>query len=115
MRRRIRIWKGDYDEDDDPNEIIELEDNSTYIWQDDPYYHSGSLGIDLHPDDCPATLNVYTSESVRSPPNPSSDWVEKAYWDGPIERGLGYPEDHDYPPFGFEIWGRVMFYVENND
>lgn len=115
---RIRIWKGRNPDGDDytgePDEVVTVQEGTPHVWQDDPNYHSPPIGIDIHPDDCPATLNVYTSESVRSPPGYASH-VEEAYWDGPVEQGLPFPENHDAPPFGCEVWGRVMFYVEEGN
>lgn len=112
---RVRIWKGgtppDEHHEGDPDEVVEVEEETPHVWQDDPRYTSPPLGIDVHPDDCPATLNVYTSESVRSPPGYESH-VETSYWDGPMERGLDHHADHDYPPFGCSVYGRVMFFVE---
>lgn len=109
---RIRIWKGRDNYQEPPDEVIEVNGETPYVWQDNPHYHSPPLGFDIHPDDCPATLNVYTSDSVRSPPGYDSH-VETAYWGRPIERGLSFPEDHEYPPFGCKVWGRVMFFVES--
>lgn len=109
---RVRIWEGRDGRDDEPDEVVEVSEETPHVWQDDPYYHSPPIAIDLHPDDCPATLNVYTSESVRSPPGYESH-VETGYWGPrPIEGGLPFPADHDYEPFGCEVWGRVMFFVE---
>lgn len=106
---RIRIWKGSYNEKNnlDPDEIIDWVEGDPYVWQDDPYYSSGRLAFDIHPEDCPATLNIYTNDSVRKPhPHDFSEW------NGPVEGGLAFPGDHDWRPFGCEIWGRVMFVVE---
>jgi|AntDeeMetagen681_2_1112603.scaffolds.fasta_scaffold09465_5 hypothetical protein len=112
---RVRVWKGrnpdGEDYQGDPDEIVTVSAETPFVWQEDPHYHSPSIGIDLHPEDAPATLNVYTSDSVRSPPGYDSH-VETGYWNGPMEQGFSYPEDHEYPPFGCEVWGRVMFFVE---
>lgn len=112
---RIRIWKGRNPDGEDyqgePDEIVTVSAETVHVWQDDPHYHSPPVAFDVHPDDCPATLNVYTSESVRSPPG-YDNHVETGYWDGPMERGLAYSANHDFPPFGCEVWGRVMFFVE---
>lgn len=114
-RFRVRIWKGRNPDGEDyqgePDEIVEIDEETPYVWQNDPHYHSPPIGVDIHPNDCPATLNIYTSESVRSPPG-YDNHVETAYWDGPVEQGLPYPEEHNDPPFGCEVWGRVMFFVE---
>lgn len=108
---RVRIWKGRGHRDGPPDEVVTVEEETPFVWQDDPRYHSPKIGIDIHPDDCPATLYVYTSDSIHSPPGYDSH-VEKAYWDGPMEQGLPYPDEHGLPPFGCEVWGRVMFFVE---
>lgn len=112
---RVRIWKGrtpaGEDYQGEPDEIVTVEEETPAVWQDDPHYHSGGIGIDIHPEDAPATLGVYTSDSVHSPPG-YDDHVEMDYWDGPVEQGLTWPGNHDYPPFGCEVWGRVMFFVE---
>lgn len=110
---RVRIWRGRYDEyPDEPDETVEIPENTVHVWQNDPHFHQ-AVALDLHPEDTPATLNVYTSESVRSPPGYDSH-VELGYWDGPIERGLTFDSARydEYPPFGCEVGGRVMFYVE---
>lgn len=110
---RIRIWHGRYDEyPEEPDEIVTVGDESSHLWQDDPWY-SGIVAFDIHPNDAPATLYVYTNDSVRSPPV-SNTHVDTAEWGRPIERGLPFdPERYDkYPPFGCEVWGRVLFYVE---
>lgn len=112
---RIRIWHGRYDDyPEEPDEIITVEAAGCHLWEDDPYFDSGPVGFDIHPEDAPATLNVFTSDSVRpaDPRYDESGYVDHSYWNGPIERGLSYPEDHDYPPFGCEVWGRVLFQVE---
>lgn len=111
---RIRIWEGYYDEyPEQPDEIIEVEPETPYVWFEDP--HTTFRGaFDIHPDDVPGTLNIYTSESVRSPPG-YENHVEKGYWNGPVERGLRLEESYDGSmPFGCEVWGRIMFYVEGN-
>lgn len=108
---RVRIWKGRNPDGEDyqgePDEVVTVTEDEPHIWQDDPYYHSPPIGLDIHPDDGPATLNVYTNDSVREP-SPR----DISAWNGPMERGLPHPEAHDYPPFGCEVWGRVMFVVE---
>lgn len=121
---RIRIWKGRNPDGKDhagtPDEIIEVGANEPYLWKDDPHYHSLPLSIDIHPEDRSALLNIYTSDSVHpsEPRYNESGYVDNSYWDGPIERGLMYKDSHDTPPFGCEVWGRVLFCVEdvsNND
>ena len=106
---RVRIWDKWYDEyPDEPDETVELEADARLLWQDDPWYDSGPIAFDIHPDDAPATLYIYTNDSVRKPPLQPSEWGR------PVERGLPFDPDlyDDYPPFGCEIWGRVMFVVE---
>ncbi len=110
---RIRIWHDYYDDyPDEPDETVSVEAESPHVWQDDPYY-SGKGAFDIHPDDAPATLYIYTNDSVREPPV-YDNHVETAAWDGPIEQGLPFdPERYDdYPPFGCEVWGRILFWVE---
>lgn len=119
---RVRIWKGSPDVGEksdqaawgEPDEIVTVSEETPHVWQDDPRYRSPTIGLDIHPEDAPATLEVYTSESVRSPPG-YDNHVEKGYWDGPMEQGLTYPGDHEIPPFGCEVWGRVMFFVKEAD
>lgn len=112
---RVRIWKGRNPDGEDyqgePDEVVTVTEETTNVWQDDPRFDSGPIGLDVHPEDCPATLRVYTSDSVRSPPGIDSH-VDEGYWDGPMEQGLPWPADHDSPPFGCEVWGRVLFFVE---
>jgi hypothetical protein len=111
---RVRIWDGYHDEyPDEPDSIVTVPEETPTVWIPDP--HAAFRGaFDIHPDDAPANLEIYTSDSVRSPPGYESH-VETGYWDGPVEKGLPFdPERYDeYPPFGCEIWGRVMFYVED--
>ena len=113
---RVRIWKQrdsvDRAPDTDPDEVIDIDPETTYLWQDNPRYHSPPLGFDIHPEDRPGTLYVYTSDSVHSPPG-YDNHIEQAYWDGPMEQGLPFTEDVDeYRPFGCEVWGRVLLWVE---
>lgn len=109
---RIRIWRGRYDEyPNDPDETLEVGGESPHLWQDDPWFDSGPVAFDINPQDGPATLYIYTNDSVRKPPV-QENYIDTAEWGRPIERGLLYPEGHDYPPFGCEVWGRVLFYVE---
>lgn len=110
MKARIRIWHGRYDDyPDDPDDVVEVEMEEPHLWQDDPWYDSGPIAFDIHPGDAPAELKIYTNDSVRAPhPSDISEWGR------PVERGLEFdPERYDdYPPFGCEVWGRVMFIVE---
>ena len=109
---RIRIWLNDTSFDGEPDEVVEVEEGMNHIWKTDPHYSSSSMGIDIHPDDCPGELKIFTSESVRAPPEYDSH-VEKGYWNGPVERGLDFSEEYKgYTPFGCELWGRVLFRVE---
>jgi len=110
---RVRVWDGYHDEyPDEADSIVKVDGETPHIWIDDPHVTFRGA-FDIHPDDAPATLNIYTSDSVRSPPG-YDNHVEKAYWDGPIERGLPFDRERydNYPPFGCEVWGRVMFFVE---
>lgn len=110
---RVRIWDGYYDGyPDGPDTTVTVESETPHVWIKDP--HTTFRGaFDIHPDDAPATLNIYTSDSVRPPPG-YDNHVETGYWNGPVERGLPFdPERYDdYPPFGCEVWGRVMFFIE---
>lgn len=107
---RVRIWHGRYDEyPDEPDEIVALKPDEPHLYQADPWYSSGPIAFDIHPEDAPATLYVNTNDSVREPP-----LTDPGEWGRAIERGLPFdPERYDdYPPFGCEIWGRVRFVVE---
>lgn len=109
---RVRIWdKWADDYSDKPDEIVTVERDDPHLWQDDPYFDSGAAAFDIHPGDTPATLYIYTNDSVR--PAPVGNRVDTAAWDGPVERGLPFDEDYTGgPPFGCQIWGRVLFLVE---
>ena len=112
---RVRIWHGRYDRyPDEPDETVELEAERPHLWQEDPWYDSGPVAFDIHPDDAPATLYVYTNDSVRAPPVQETH-IDTAEWGRAIERGLEFdPERYDrYDPFGCEVWGRVLFYAED--
>lgn len=106
---RVRVWNEYYDEyPEQPDETVAVEPGEPHIWQDDPWFDSGAAAFDIHPEDAPATLYIYTNDSVREPP------LQPSEWGGPVERGLPFDPDRDdgYPPFGCEVWGRVMFVAE---
>jgi len=110
---RVRIWHSYYDDyPEEPDETVEMEAGTTHLWQEDPYFDSGPCAFDIHPDDAPATLYIHTNDSVREPP--VYDNHVDGVWGNAVERGLPFdPEQYDeYPPFGCEVWGRVLFYVE---
>lgn len=110
---RIRIWHSYYDDyPDEPDEIVEVTEETPHLWQDDPHFNSGPMAVDIHPDDAPATLYIYTNDSVRTPT--VYDNHVDSVWGKAVERGLPFdPERYDeYPPFGCEVWGRILFYVE---
>jgi len=109
---RVRIWDRYHDDyPQDADRTLEIEPKTPYVWIEDPYT-TVQGAFDIHPDDVPATLNIYTSESVRGPPG-YDNHVETGYWDGPVERGLDFGESYDGSmPFGCEVWGRIMFFVE---
>lgn len=112
---RVRIWHGRYDDyPDTPDETFTVQEETPTLYQDDPWYSSGPIAFDIHPQDAPATLYVYTNDSVRDPPVQET-YIDTAEWGRPIECGLPFdPERYDdYPPFGCEVWGRVLFYVED--
>lgn len=106
----IQIWNG-YEFDGEPDEEIKVEYGTNHIYTDDPYSVC-RWGISMAEEDRPATLNAYTNDSVRSPPGYDSH-VERAYWDGPIERGLTFRDDRELRPFGCEVRGRILFHVED--
>lgn len=111
---RVRIWHGRYDDyPDHPDEMVELTPGEPGLWQDDPWYDSGPVAFDIHPDDTPATLYIYTNDSVRAPPV-SGSRVDTAEWGRAIERGLEFDAERydEHPPFGCEVWGRVLFMAE---
>jgi len=116
---RVQIYEGREErenwEDAEPSYTVECDSETPTVFVDDPHYHSPPLGLAIHPDDRPAELGVYTSDSVRSPPG-YENHVETGYWDGPIESGLPFTSPTDeIRPFGCEVWGRVMFFVEPID
>lgn len=53
----------------------------------------------------PVTLYVHTNDSLHSP----------ADWGRPVEGGLIFDPEDDYPPFGVEMWGRVCMWVKARD
>jgi len=107
---RVRVWVGD--DNNTLQETICVEYDTVHVWQDSPRYHSPPIAFDVHPDDG-GELEIYTSDSINSPPGYDSH-VEHGYWNGPIENGLRFEHGHDAPPFGCEVWGRVMFFVRND-
>lgn len=50
-------------------------------------------------------LFVHTNDSVHDPED----------WNRPVERGLTFDPNDDYPPFGCEMWGRVCMWVKARD
>lgn len=116
---RVRVWhgypdRGDYLEPEawgEPDEVVEVPVEEVYVWQNEPRWRR-KIGVDIHPDDGPAKLDVFVSDSVHGPPDEGSSRVERGYWDGPIEGGFGYPPEHEYPPFATELGGRVAFRAE---
>lgn len=113
MTYRIRIWHKYYEEyPDEPDEVVTVEEGDPHVWKDDPWFDSGATAFDIHPEDAPATLSIYTNDSVR--PAPVGDHVDTAAWDGPIERGLSFRSEGrgSLQPFGCQVWGRVLFVVE---
>lgn len=124
MTVRIRIFQGRSEVDAakeglvEPTEVVELDYETPYVWQDDPHYSSPPLGVDIHPDDCPSTLYMYSEDSVRAPPVVHRDdptTFDEAEWGRPVERGLPFYDYDGEKPFGLEIWGRVLFYVEEGN
>jgi hypothetical protein len=105
---RVMIWRGRNAEfeADYPGEIVAVPEDQPHVYAADPRFH-GVFGFSIKPVDRPATLNIWTNDSVRDPPTDSP-----AEWDGPVEKGLDYGDDTDIDPFGCELWGRVMFTVE---
>lgn len=88
-------------------ETHELIPKSRFVWNDDPHF-LGKIGWFIPEYDRPATLYVYTNDSVRQP-----DPADLAQWNGPVEGGLVFDEHAlSDEPFLGEMWGRVMFFVE---
>lgn len=112
---RVRVWgDGEYGGDgSDPDEVVTLPVGEAVLWEDDVAYANASLGIDVHPADGPATVEVYTSDSARSPEETfQQGCVDGGYWDGPIEYGLSYEHEHETPPCEIDVSGRVLFLVK---
>jgi hypothetical protein len=110
---RVRVWYGWKDNyPKEPNEVVEVETETPTLWEDDPYART-KIAFDVHPDDCPATLFVHTNDSVRSPPGYEGH-LEKGYWGDAVERGLEFSGRYNpgEDPFGVELFGRIMFWVE---
>lgn len=106
----VEIYRGrtNVDEHNEPAETVDVPLDENVVWKDDPWYSSPPLGFAIAEEDRPATLYVYTNDSVRVPHK-----ADVSAWGRPIERGLPFPADaEDRRPFGCEVWGRVMFSVE---
>lgn len=58
--------------------------------------------IDVECDE-PVTLYVHTNDSLHSPDD----------WNDPVEGGLIFDPEDDYPPFECEMWGRVCMWVKS--
>lgn len=111
---RVRTWDDTNDTvtESDPDEVVTLPVGEAVLWEDDVAYANESLRIDIHPADAPATLEVYTSDSARSPSETFHEGcVDGEYWDGPIKYGLSYEHEHETPPSEIDVNGRVLFLV----
>lgn len=97
----VRLYVGD------DIESYEVLPDRPVVVRSDPYFHE-KLGWFVPEYDRPATLYVYTNDSVREP-HPA----DTSEWNGPAERGLTFRKDIEPPdePFWGEWWGRVMFYA----
>lgn len=104
----VEIWKGRRDRDRDSDEVVQVPVDGYVMWEDDPYA-TWPLGLHIADEDLPATLYVYTDDSVREPPvDDPHEWNCSR----PVEGGLPYQENGTEKPFGVELWGRIMFHVE---
>lgn len=119
---RVRIWLGRNPHGEDysgePDEVHEIPLERPYIWQDSPHFNSPPMGIDIHPDDCPMTLYIHSEDSVRPPAVVKKDtpkYFDRGKWGRAVERGLPFYDYDGDKPFGMEIWGRVLFYVEEGN
>lgn len=116
----VKLWTGygaDLDEDDPDREIdlviTKREDIPDYA-RDPPrrvYYatethlvsdridHYQKYLIDVETD-TDVILNVHVNDSYH----------DRDDWSKPIERGLTFPADNDYPPYECEMGGRIIMW-----
>lgn len=71
----------------------------------DSITHHGTYAFDIPDESRPATLHVHTNDSYHS----GEDWGRA------VERGLTFHKPDDLDPFGCELWGRVLMWVEVPD
>lgn len=57
-------------------------------------------------------FDVETNEKVRLRVNTNDSYHDPEDWDGPIEGGMLYGPEDDYPPYKCQLYGRVMMWVE---
>lgn len=114
----VKVWEGprwnSYDEilEGEPDEyempVVETEFGRNYEAKDDDRVNLATeienhrkYAFDVETDE-KVKLRVHTNDSYHNPED----------WSDPIEGGLIYSPDDDYPPFKTEIWGRIMMWVE---
>lgn len=117
----VKVWSGnqyaDYDEilDEEPD-VYEMQSVKTEFGKlhevsdeervtlADSIEHHGTYAFDVEHDER-VKLNVHANDSYHNPED----------WGKPIERGLLFNPEDDYPPFKCEIWGRIMMWVEEDE
>lgn len=110
---RVQIWSDDQDANNNAaDDVITATPGEAVLWRDAVENTSNSVKIAVHPDDTPATVEVYTSESLH----PATETFEQGrvngeYWDGPLEYGLTYTTDEEPQPVTVEVSEQVLFLV----
>jgi hypothetical protein len=118
MNATIKLWHERHDdytdvEPDQTKEIEVTEENQVYgtrtppiasnaeVWHEsyeinNHKYYAISLDCDSE-----ATLFIHTSDSVHG-----------KSWSKAVEGGLHLPKEHEYDPYGCDMWGKVCMWVK---
>lgn len=84
----------------DYGRVFEVPSEKRVVLSDEIEHH-GTYAFNVDTEQ-KTVLNVHTNDSYHDP----TDWGK------PIERGLLFDGETDAEPFGCELWGRIMFWVE---
>jgi len=87
----------------DYGRVFEVPSEKRVVLSDEIEHH-GTYAFDVDTEQ-KTVLNVHTNDSYHN----NEDWGK------PIERGLLFDGKTDAEPFGCELWGRTMFWVEQDE
>lgn len=113
---RVRVWSaGEETENKDAGDVITVTPGEAVLWRDAVEDTSETISVAVHPDDAPATVEVYTSDSL----GPATETFEEgcvdgAYWDGPLGYGATFTSNEEQQPVTVDVDGRVLFLVSKS-